>query len=413
MRADVVVVAAGSSQRMEGIDKLSAPIAGRPLLAWTLAAIAAAPEVERIILVTGSAAVTALQAAPWLPGKVAAVVPGGRRRQESVALGCAALDAIDEATDASGAPGLPAGDDVDRRVVLVHDGARPLVSAALVSTVAQAAATHGAAVPVLAVAETLKRVRDGQIVATVDRSDLAAAQTPQGCRRVLLRAAWLQFPPAGTREFTDEAALLEACRIPVHAIPGEPGNLKVTVPEDLSRVAAAFGAPPTRFGLGSDRHGFGPGGPLALGGLEFPEAPRLHGHSDGDAALHALADALLGAGGLGDLGRLFPADQRTPRGIASRELLAAVVARLSDAGLRPASADLTIVTARPRLAGRLDEMRDVIAGILGVSAGAINVKASTGNLGGDEGAGRAISAHAIAAVEPIPAWAGSTTGRPS
>lgn len=156
-----------------------------------------------------------------------------------------------------------------------------------------------------------------------------------------------------------------------------------------------------RSGIGTDRHPFGPGEPLRLGGIEIPGAPRLHGHSDGDVALHAIADALLGAAGLGDLGRLFPADGRTPEGIASERLLEAVVARLRTTGWRPASVDLTIVGARPRLGDRLDAMRDAIAKGLGVGADEVGVKASTGNLSGDDGAGRSISAVAIATIGTI------------
>jgi 2-C-methyl-D-erythritol 2,4-cyclodiphosphate synthase len=138
--------------------------------------------------------------------------------------------------------------------------------------------------------------------------------------------------------------------------------------------------------------------PLVLGGVEIAGAPRLHGHSDGDVALHAVADALLGAAGLGDLGRLFPADDRTPQGVASGSLLREVVARLDGAGLRAASVDVTIIGARPRLGTRLDAMRAAIAGLLGLEEGAVNVKASSGNLAGDEGAGRSISARAVATV---------------
>lgn len=156
--------------------------------------------------------------------------------------------------------------------------------------------------------------------------------------------------------------------------------------------------PELRVGFGHDGHGFGPGEPLRLGGVEIAGAPRLHGHSDGDVALHALADALLGAAGLGDLGRLFPADQRTPRGIASSELLRTVVDRLAGLDLRAVSVDLTIVAGRPRLGTRLDDMRAAIAELLGLPAGQVNVKASTGNLDGAEGAGRAISARAVAVI---------------
>lgn len=382
--ADAVVVAAGSSRRMGGTDKLMAPVAGRPLLAWTLAALAASPVVDRLVVVASPDRVDALAAAPWLPVRVDAVVAGGMTRQVSVAAGVRYLDLVD-----------PTGRD---RPVLVHDGARPLVSAALVEAVAAAVDRHGAAIPLLPVAETLKRVGDGMVYETVDRSVLAAAQTPQGARRGLLLDAWETFPPEGTREFTDEAALLEACTIPVHAIPGEPANLKVTLPDDLRRVEQALAPQAARTGFGHDSHPFGPGTPLRLGGVEIAGAPRLHGHSDGDVALHAVADALLGAAGLGDLGRLFPADARTPRGIASDALLGEVVMRLAGVGLRPASVDLTIIGARPRLGARLEAMRTAIAALLGLDESVVNVKASTGNLTGDDGAGRSISARAVANV---------------
>ncbi len=382
--ADVVVVAAGSSRRMGGADKLAWLVGGRPLLHWTLAAMRAAPCVDRLILVTAPERVDAVAADPLTGGMADAVVAGGATRQQSVAAGVRFLDSVD-----------PSGFD---RPVLVHDGARPLATPALVEAVAEAAAVHGAALPVLPVAETLKRVWDGLVQETVDRSTLAAAQTPQGARRGLLLKAWAAFPPDGPRQFTDEAALLEACTIPVHAIPGEPANLKVTLPDDLRRVEQALAVPAARIGFGHDSHPFGPGTGLRLGGIEIPGAPRLAGHSDGDVVLHAVADALLGAAGLGDLGRLFPADARTPRGVASTELLAEVVRRLDGAGLRPASVDIVVIGARPKLGARLDLMRAAIASVLGVDEGVVNVKASTGNLAGDEGAGRSISARAVASA---------------
>ena len=388
--ADAIVVAAGESRRMDGLDKLAADVGGRPLLAWTLEAIAASPRVARIVVVATSARVEAIRDAAWLPGKVLAVTPGGTRRQESVAAGLAALDRL---------PGDAVPDD---RVILVHDGARPLVPVSLVSAVADAAAAHGAAIPVVSVAETLKRVEDGVVVATVDRQRMAVAQTPQGVRRGLLREAFAAHPADGAEAFTDEAALLEACRIAVHAIPGDPSNLKVTLPGDLRRVELALaGTGSSRVGLGCDRHPFGPGRPLAIGGIEIQGAPRLHGHSDGDVALHAVADALLGAAALGDLGRVFPADARTPRGIASGELVRDIVGRVARAGFRPVSVDLVIVGARPRLGDRLDEIGERVASLLGLPAAAVNVKASTGNLEGMEGAGCGISAQAIALLESI------------
>jgi 2-C-methyl-D-erythritol 4-phosphate cytidylyltransferase/2-C-methyl-D-erythritol 2,4-cyclodiphosphate synthase len=394
-RADAIVVAAGRSTRMGGLDKLAERIGGRPLLAWAIDAVAAAPEVDRVVVVTAPERVDELTRAGWLPPSVTAVVAGGPRRQESVRAGVLGLPP-------------PGGED---RVVLVHDGARPAVTPALVSAVAAAAARHGAAIPVVPVAETLKRVAGGVVAGTVDRADLAAAQTPQGARRSILERAWSIHPADAPATFTDEAALLEACRIPVHVIPGEPGNLKVTLPADIDRVRGVLAAPAEpatqpdsrriRVGLGSDSHPFGPGEPLALGGIELRGAPRLHGHSDGDVVLHAVADALLGAAGLGDLGRFHPADERTPRGVASAVLLQDVVRRLRDAGYRPAGADVTIIAARPRLADQLDAMTVAVARLLGVEPASVGVKASTGNLAGMEGAGRGISAQAVVSVSVV------------
>jgi len=395
---DAVVVAAGLGTRMGGGDKLGQIVGGRPVLAWTLAALADAPGVRRIVVVTAASRVGEVAAAAWLPACVSAVVEGGARRQDSVAAGVAAL-----------------GEGEPDDVILVHDGARPLVSPGLVALVAAAAAKHGAAIPVVPVAETLKMVIDGRVAATVDRTPLVAAQTPQGIRRDVLTRAWAEQPPAGRATWTDEAALLEACKIPVHAVPGETTNLKVTLPNDLVRVEAALmargdvtpAAAGLRVGFGDDGHPFGPGAPLILGGVVLDGAPRLHGHSDGDVALHAVCDALLGAAGLGDLGRLFPAGPATPPGIASGEMVAACLERVCDAGYAPVAIDLTLLAARPRLAGHLDAMAASIALLVGLATDRVNVKASTGNLAGFEGAGRGISARAVAVVAPRGRGAGA------
>jgi 2-C-methyl-D-erythritol 4-phosphate cytidylyltransferase / 2-C-methyl-D-erythritol 2,4-cyclodiphosphate synthase len=380
--ADAVVVAAGRSERMGGQDKLAADLAGRPVLAWSLAALAASPIVDRIALVR-----TAEQAAAarpvWLPDKVVAVVAGGTRRQESVAAGIRALEAA--------AP--------DQHVLLVHDGARPLVSLALIDAVARAASEHGAAIPVLPVAETLKRIDGESVTATVDRSGVATAQTPQGIRWDVLRQAIARVPADGAAELTDEAGLLEAAGIAVRAVPGEAANRKITLAEDLAILEAQLaGAGATRTGYARDGHAFGGGDGLRLGGVEIPGAPRLHGHSDGDAALHAIAGALLGAVAMGDLGSQYPADERTPRGIASADLLRNVRRSLADAGWRPVAVDLSIHAARPWLERHLPSMRVAIAALLELEDGAVSVKASTGNLSGDAGAGRTIEAEAIATV---------------
>ena len=434
---EAVVVAAGSSSRMGGTDKLSAELEGRSVLRWSVEALAAAG-VERIVIATASARVAEIAAEPWLPDCVVSVVAGGARRQESVAAGVAAL--MELAADASAdggagatavsasatsratggaAGGTTAGATTTQPaprdpIILVHDAARPLAGVELIRAVAAAAATHGAAIPILPVTETLKRLDGEWIATTVDRTDVVAAQTPQGLRLSLLLRAYAKYPPDGPETWTDEASLLEACRIPVHAILGEATNLKVTVPLDLERAqvfldgglvpgrpaSTRAGAAAGRIGLGTDSHPFGPGEPLVLGGLRLDGSPRLSGHSDGDVALHAVADAILGAAGLGDLGRLFPADSRTPAGIDSRVLLASVAQKARAAGWVPANVDLTIVAARPKLAALLPAMGDAIAEALGVARSAVNVKASTGNLEGSEGAGRSISASSIAWLVP-------------
>ncbi|MEO8571521.1 MAG: 2-C-methyl-D-erythritol 4-phosphate cytidylyltransferase [Chloroflexota bacterium] len=385
VRADAIVVAAGRSTRIGGADKLAVEIDGRPLLAWTLSALVAAPEVDRVVVVTSAERRAEIAAAAWLPAVVFRVVAGGERRQESVHAGFAALDR--DGSDEAG-------------VVLVHDAARPLVTPELVAAVVAATERHGAAIPIVPIAETIKRI-DGDLVgATVDRTGLGAAQTPQGARRDLLREAYRRFPADGPATFTDEAALLEACSIAVHVVPGDPGNLKVTLAADLQRAAAALtGSRIARTGIGHDSHPFGPAIGLWLGGVEIADAPRLAGHSDGDVVLHAIADALLGATGQGDLGRLFPADARTPSGIASALLLAEVRRRVEAAGWHPMAVDLTIIAARPRLGAYLEPIRDSVVGLLGIGRDGVNIKASSGNLDGAEGAGRSISALAIATVE--------------
>jgi len=373
--ADAVIVAAGSSRRMGGGDKLSLTIAGRPILRWTLEAIAAAPEVARIILVTAPARVDELSATPWLADLGAVVVPGGRRRQDSVAAGIRSAVAD---------------------IVLVHDAARPFVSASLVSRVVAGVQRYGAAIPALPVVDALKRVDGLQISASADRAGLYRAQTPQGARRELLVAA-AEAHAHGDADIPDEADLLARDGVAVAIVAGDADNIKVTLPQDLAmaRRLAGEGAD-RRVAHGRDSHPFGPDDGLRLGGLLIEQAPRLQGHSDGDVVLHALCDALLAAGGGGDLGRLFPSGQQHTRGIDSRELVHEVMQRVGSAGLQVESVDVTIEGARPRLGGqRLDAMASVIGRLVGVDPACVSVKATTANLSGDEGAGRVISASCL------------------
>jgi 2-C-methyl-D-erythritol 4-phosphate cytidylyltransferase/2-C-methyl-D-erythritol 2,4-cyclodiphosphate synthase len=387
--ADAVIVAAGSSSRMGGTDKLAELLLDRPLLAWSVEAMARAESVNSIVLVARDEQVDALRTAEWLveagQGR-AQVVAGGEHRSDSVRAGVTATEAS---------------------VVLVHDGARPLASSQLADVVAFAAAEHGAAVPAVPVVDSLKRARGGSIEYSVDREALVRAQTPQGARRDHLVAAF-EAAAASRVSYTDEAALLEAAGINVATVPGEPTNIKVTDQADLEIVRAiaaaragggAATAQPARLGFGEDTHGFGPDDGLMLGGILVAEAPRLYGHSDGDVVLHALATAILSATGLGDLGRLYPPNDPTTSGIASGSMLAEALNRAQAAGWSVDRAQISIVGSRPRLGSRrLDEMQENMAAQLGTDAGSVAVTASTGNLSGPEGAGRSIRATALVTV---------------
>lgn len=384
--ADAVIVAAGASSRMNGVDKLAEPLLGRPLLAWSVEAMAGAESVDRIVVVTRAEQVEELRTADWLRNLAEGrldVVAGGETRTDSVRAGV-------DATEAS--------------VVLVHDGARPLASSSLIDSVADAAAKHGAAVPAVAVADSVKRASAGQVQGSVDRAGLIRAQTPQGARRELLVDA---FDRAAGAAYTDEAALLEAAGVAVTTVPGEAANIKVTDSADLEIVRAIASARSGRggtgavaaFGFGEDTHGFGPADGLMLGGLVIADAPRLYGHSDGDVVLHALATAVLSACGLGDLGRVFPPSDSATTGIASTVMLEEVTQRATEAGWRVDRAQVSLVGSRPRLgATRLDEMGRRIAALVGVESDHVAVVASTGNLAGAEGAGRVMRATALVTV---------------
>jgi len=376
--ADAVVVAAGASRRMGGLDKMEAPLAGRPLLAWSVEAMAAARSVRRVVVVVAPDRVERMTRASWLAEDVA-VVAGGARRADSVLAGVRATDAP---------------------VVLVHDGARPLATPDLADVVATAAAQHGAAIPVLPTADSLKRLDGGWLAGSLDREGAAHAQTPQGARRDLLLEA---FAAAGEQAHSDEAGLLEAHGVRVAAVTGEAFNVKVTAPSDLEVVRALAqaraGAAPTRTGLGQDSHPFGREVGLWLCGVLVDHAPRLHGHSDGDAGLHALATALLSASGQGDLGQLFPSSDADTAGTPSSHLLAAALAHCLAGGWSPSWVQISLLGARPRLGrARLEEMRRTVAALLELDEGLVAINASTGNLAGAEGAGRVISATALVTV---------------
>lgn len=209
--ADAIILAAGNSSRMGGADKLLMEVGGLPLIAWTIRAAARATTVRHIILVSRKDRATAIADEAWVRGAGATVVVGGVRRQDSVAAGV-------ESSDAD--------------VVLIHDGARPLVTPQLFDRVAVAARSHGAAVPIVAVPESMRRVVEGRIVGHLDRVDLFRSQTPHGAQRHLLMHAYKSQDPRGPETFIDETALVQSTGIVVSTVPGEPANLKVTLPGD-------------------------------------------------------------------------------------------------------------------------------------------------------------------------------------
>ena len=398
---DVIVVAAGFGLRMGGVDKALIPIAGKPALRWSLESFAATTGVRRIVVVTAQDRVATYAALPWVPSAVVAVVPGGETRSASVAAG---LHALERAPGEAGA------------VLLIHDAARPGVDADVTLRVVAAALQHGAAAPVMPIADTLKRVAPNTTSTStahssgsVDRAGVVSAQTPQGivARHIPAFTAALVGDPTAT----DDTSVLESIGVAVELVQGSARLRKLTEPEDLlsvgamlrpsdptvsfSEILASLPGSRIRVGWGDDAHPVGTSGTLHLGGRAFPESPALVGHSDGDVVLHAVADALIGAAGLGDLGRLFPATGATPKGIASGALLAESVERAAAVGVQPLWVDLLITASAPKLAPHLDEIGANVAGLLGIPVDRVSAKASSGNLVGDEGAGKAIRCAAI------------------
>jgi 2-C-methyl-D-erythritol 4-phosphate cytidylyltransferase/2-C-methyl-D-erythritol 2,4-cyclodiphosphate synthase len=390
-----ILVAAGRSSRM-GSDKLWADLWGRPTWRWSLDVLLADADLVNVSIAVPPDAVERFRAA-LPPGETRCiVVPGGEVRADSVIAGIWAL--------------TRAGHD-DETLVLVHDAARPALTTELVRTVVTAAvATGGAVVPVVGVVDSLKRVRNDRVFAPVEREEVAAAQTPQAASLGALRAA-IEEAHAWGRPITDDAGALAAAGVPVHVVPGDPANRKLTEPSDLvamrgmlAGMASGLEAPETvppgmRVGIGFDAHRLVDGRPMRLAGVSFPDEPRgPEGHSDGDAALHALVDALLGAAGLGDVGALFPSSEPAWEGIDSAALVRGAVDQLRAHGWRPAAVDIVVAAARPSIAPRRDEIVGRLAELLGVDPGSVSVKGTTSDglgFAGTEG----VAAWAIATIE--------------
>jgi 2-C-methyl-D-erythritol 4-phosphate cytidylyltransferase/2-C-methyl-D-erythritol 2,4-cyclodiphosphate synthase len=370
----VIVVAAGSGARFGG-PKQWAPLAGRRVIDWTVAGARASSSCAGVVVVVPAGEVGRVQ----IPG-ADVVVAGGATRSGSVRAGLAEVPAAAE-------------------VVVVHDGARPLAPVPLFDAVVSAVASGAdAAIPGVALTDTVKRVGAGGLVTgTVDRSGLVAVQTPQAFAAGALRRAH-----AGAPEATDDGALVEAIGGRVVVVAGHPDNIKLTEVGDLAAAERALGAGSapvgaSRVGLGFDVHPFSddPERVLVLGGVTFPGERALAGHSDADAVAHAATDALLGAAGLGDIGEHFPDTDPRWAGADSIELLRTAAGLVRAAGWEPGNVDCSVVCDRPRLAPQRDEMQRRLS----VAAGAdVTVKGRRPEGLGALGRGEGVACWAVAVV---------------
>ncbi len=375
-----LIVAAGRGQRFGGeLPKQYAPLNGERLLRRTLRAFCGHPKVRRVVVaIHPDDADVFAEVAAGFAGVTS--VHGGATRQDSVRMGLEALGAS--------APDF----------VLIHDGARPMVSAALIdSVIAELRAGSRAAdgvLPALAVFDTMKRVgADGWIGETMPRENIVRAQTPQGFRFQAILDAHRKF---SRESLTDDAAVLERAQGRIVTVPGDETNIKVTTMEDLARLAAALTE--TRTGQGFDVHRFGPGDHVMLCGLKVPHSHGLIGHSDADVALHAGTDAILGAFAAGDIGQHFPPSDPKWRGAASDRFLRHAYDLLRERGGALIHLDFTIICERPKVGPHRAAMVASVARILGVEEGRISVKATTTEGLGFTGRAEGIAAQALATV---------------
>lgn len=301
------------------------------------------------------------------------LVCGGADRQESVLNG---LRAVPEDCD----------------IVLVHDGARPLVDDETVLNVISSVRIHGSGISSTPVTDTFKQVdENGVAVATPDRNFLRAVQTPQGFKKELLLRAHQEVKA----RCTDDAALVSTLGVPVHLCEGSRRNIKLTTPEDIAMAEHYLNVFP-RIGHGYDAHRLVEGRKLILGGVDIPYEKGLLGHSDADVLLHAITDALLGAAALGDIGKHFPDKDPKYKGISSLLLLEAAVKLLHEKGFEIINIDATILCQRPKLAPHIPLMRENIAKATGLAVDLVSVKATTTEGMGFEGEESGISTHAVA-----------------
>lgn len=402
-----LVVAAGRGHRVGGpLPKQYIDLGGRAVLWRTVSALAASDAVDAICVVihpddralydTALAGLSAATGAKMLPP-----VDGGTERQDSVRYGLESLKTTNP------------------EYVLIHDGARPFVSATAIDRLVRALRQFCGAILALPVTDTVKRSGDDDadapvITGTVDRSNLWRAQTPQGFQfaDILQAHRKAHIAVGGAAPLTDDAAVAEAAGIDVALIAGDEGNFKITTQDDLTRAERVLGmtdndgslsgssgaAWETRVGSGFDVHRFGPGSSLMLCGVEVPHEYGVLSHSDGDVALHALVDAILGSIADGDIGSHFPPSDPEWKDVASDRFLLNALERLAAQGGSLRHVDLTIICERPKIGPHRAAMIKRLVEITGLTPGRISVKATTTEKLGFTGRGEGVAAQAVATV---------------
>ncbi len=375
-----VIVAAGSGSRAgSGPAKQWRSLAGKPVLRWSAEALLAAGAHELVVVTSPDGLEPAARALEGLSGWRTAI--GGATRAASVQSGLSALTISDD------------------EPVLVHDAARPLVSPGHVLALLEAlAAGADAALPALAVADTLRRIEPGQSSVTVQRDHLWRAQTPQAARLGALRSAYAGWPGPG--EPTDDAAVIESAGGKVVLTPGDPALMKLTYPEDFAMAEMfAAAARVQRIGQGFDAHRWGPGEAVWLCGVRIDHDQTLIGHSDADAGLHALTDAILGALGEGDIGDHFPPTDPQWKGAPSDLFLKHAADLVTGRGGRILNVDVTLICERPKIKPHRLAMRERLADLLSLPLDRVSVKATTTEGMGFTGRQEGLAAQAIALIE--------------
>ena len=383
-----IIAAGGAGTRLgAGRPKQLLRIGGVSMLQRSVEAFDRCDRIDEIVLVLPPALAGGPALADTPGGTPLRVVPGGARRQDSVARGF-------EAAMESGS-----------EIVVVHDAARPFCSSDVIVRTIDAARRHGAAVAALPVQDTLKQRSAGEgrfVGRTLARDRIVRAQTPQAFRAEVLAEA-VRLGRAGV-EATDEAGLAERAGHRVALVEGDPGNVKITTERDLAVARRLVeGTMATgRVGLGYDLHRFEDGGPLRLGGVLIPHDRGLVGHSDADAVCHAVTDAILGAAAAGDIGRHFPDTDPRWKGASSIALLRSAVGMARSRGFVVVNVDVVVVTEHPRIAPHVERMREAVAEAVGVEPSAVGIKGKTGEGVGATGRGEALEVHAVAMLDAAP-----------